>query len=262
MKTGKRILCFLLAAVMTCSMGLAVNSTEAEAATTVSSPNYIRCGVGMKNYTAAYVSMPGKDDNIKNIKVYEGNKTTKNLVVKQTSRTKNTYSGATYGSNATLTLYAKKKGTYKIKFDVYKSKSAKRSSHTITVRARGNSSSALDSVTVDGKKVCDANKNNVNYSYYTTAKSGKVKFALDEGCKITRIEMATYNKKNASAQTKKSFKNGRKATFGKYGYEYSSSSSWNKSMWAPTTFTIYYTDRNDKGQSKSMSYTIYRRAEN
>lgn len=88
MKTGKRILCFLLAVVMTRSMGLTGNSMKAEAATTASVPKYIRCGVGMKNYASTYVYMLGKDDSIKNIKVYEGNKTTKNLVVKQTSRAK------------------------------------------------------------------------------------------------------------------------------------------------------------------------------
>lgn len=258
MKTGKRILCFLLAVVMTCSMGLAGNSMEAKAATKVSITKYIRCGVGMKYYTSTSVYMPGKNDDIKNIKVYEGKNTTKNLVVKQTSRTKNTYSGAAYGSQATLTMYATKKGTYKIKFDVYKSKTSKRSSHTITVRARGNSSNALETVTIDNKKIYDVNKNSYNndsYSYYTTAKSGKVKFTLDEGCKITNITVYTY-KKNGTSQSK-SFKNGKKITFGKYGYGYSSSTGWSKPIWGNTNFAITYTDKNNKGVSNIMNFSIY-----
>ena len=264
MKTGKRILCFLLAAVMSCGMGLTGNSMKAEAETKALVAKYIRCGVGMRNYKSMAVQMPGKDDNVKNIKVYEGNKTTKNLVVKQTSKTKNT--SATYKSSAAFALYAKKKGTYKIKFDIYKSKNSKRSSHTITVRARGNNGGALDTVTVDGKKVYDVNKNNEDYYfYYTTAKSGKVKFKLDEGCKITGITMLTY-KKNSSAQTAKSFKNGKKATFGKYAYTYSYSNSntsgWNKSMWAATGFKIYYTDKNNKGEENFVTFVINRKAEN
>ncbi len=257
MKIGKRILCFLLAVIMTCSIGLAGNSMEAEAATKVSITKYIRCGVGMRHNISTDVYMPGKDDNIKNIKVYKGKKTTKNLVVKQTSRSKNTGTYDNYGSVARLTMYAKKKGTYKIKFDVYKSKTTKRSSHTITVRARGNTDSALDSVTIDGKKVYDVNKNSAfTFFCYTTATSGKVKFTLDDGCKIKNITMRTY--KRDSNPVNKKFKNGSKAAFGKYGQDSSNSTSWNKSMWGRTEFEIEYTDENNKGAVDKAAFYILR----
>lgn len=261
MKTGKRLLCMILAAVMTCSMGLAGNGTKAEAAVKASAAKYIRCGIGMKNYVSTTVYMPGKNDNIKNIKVYKGRKRTNNIVVKQTYRMKNTYKGAVYGSQTTLTMYAKKKGTYQVKFDVYKNKTSRRSSHVITVRANGNSNSALMKVTLNGRKIFDANKDKHLYGYYTTAKSGKVKFIMDEGCRITNITVHTC-KKNSYVQTVKPFKNGRKITFGKYGSVSSSDVSWSKPMWAPTSFTIYYTDKNNGGEASSISFTIYRAAKN
>lgn len=261
MKTRKRILCFLLAAVMTCSMGLAVNSTEAEAARQVGVTKYIRCGVGEWNSTTISVDMPGKDDTIKNIKVYEGKKTTKNLVVQQTQWVSYTNSINNYYAKGVLTLYAKKKGTYKIKFDVYKNKKSKRSSHTITVRANGNSASVLNKVTVDGKKVYDADKatnNDNSYAYYTSAESGKVKFTLDEGCKITKITVSTYKKNSNSATSKKSFKNGKRITFGKDGYTTFYSNDWHKPMWGSTAFEIIYRDKNDK-KLHSEQFYIYRR---
>ena len=133
------------------------------------------------------------------------------------------------------------------------------------MRARGNYGGVLDTVTVGGKKIYDVNKkdNKVgSYYHYTTAKSGKVKFKLDEGCKITKITVSTYNKKNSSAPVDKSFKNGKKLTFGKYGYKYSSYYGWNKPMWAPTNFTIYYTDKYNKGVESFITFVIFRKAEN
>ncbi len=250
MKIGKRILCMLLAVIMTCSMGLAVNSMEAEAAAKkVSVAKYVRCGVGVENYTSTSVSMPGKDDNIKNIKVYEGKKTTKNLVVKQTYR-----GGGAYSSLATLTMYAKKKGTYKIKFDVYKSKTSKRSSHTITVYAKRNGGGVLKTVTIDNKKIYDAdnhdpNPNTMAGGYYTTAKSGKVKFTLNEGYKITKIEI--YASKN------KKFKNGSKVTFER-AKNTSDSTSWSKPMFGTNRFVIHYTDKKN-GTTGMTAFWILRK---
>ena len=91
----------LLAVVMSCGVGLAGNSMKAEAEATVTVPQSVRCGVGMRNNTSISISLPSESDSIKNIKVYEGKKTTKNLVVKQTSHTNGTYT-----TTATLALYA------------------------------------------------------------------------------------------------------------------------------------------------------------
>ena len=258
MKTGKRMLCFLLAVVMSCGMGLTGNSMKAEAAAKVEVTKYIRCGVGECRGRQIKVYMPGKEDDIKNIKVYAGKKTTKNLVVKQTARVKSSNKKAAY--EAELTIYAKKKGTYKIKFDVYKSKNSKRSSHTITVRARGEGIDVLDKVTINGKKVYDMDTMGmyrISGRYYTTAKSGKVKFKLDEGCKIDSITMYTYTENDN--RESRPFKNGSKVTFGKYGiHNRSSSDGWRRPLWGITQFVINYTDKNTGTQGATEFY-IYKR---
>ncbi len=54
-----------------------------------------------------------------------------------------------------------------------------------------------------GSDLYDVKQNNSNASFcYTTAKLGKVKFTLEEGCKITRITMSAY-KKNGTFETTK-----------------------------------------------------------
>ncbi|MCI8483267.1 MAG: hypothetical protein HFH41_02875 [Lachnospiraceae bacterium] len=259
MKLGKRILSLVLAAVMCCGMGFAVSGTEAEAAAKVTVPKVIRCGVGMRKTQTITINMPGKDDKIKNVKVYEGSKKTKNLVVKETYRYR--YSGTgttstTYPSTSNLTFYAKKEGVYKIKFDVYKTKTARRSSHTITVRAKEHGDSIIQGVTLDGQNIWDPYN---PYSHYTTKKSGKLKFTLADGCKIKKITVSYPDKKGKTQY--KSIKNGKKVTFGQYGYQYSTSSSWGQNMWAGTSISITYTDKyNQKGVTYYTNYTIYTKA--
>lgn len=259
MKLGKRILSLVLAAVMCCGMGVAVNGTEAEAAAKVSVPKVVRCDVGMNKSQSVYISMPGKDDRVKNIRVYKENGKTKtrDLVVKETSRYHYSNSeGMTYPSTSNLTYYAKKAGVYKIKFDVYKTKKARRSTHTITVRAKENGSSIIQAVTLDGQNIWDPHN---TYSHYTTKKSGKIKFGLADGCKIKKITMSYTDQKGKSHY--KTIKNGKKVTFGQYGYQYTSTTSWNQNMWAGTSFTITYTDKyNQKGATYSTIYTIYTKA--
>lgn len=250
MKKLKRVVCGLFAIVMSVMMVLSVDCQKVSAAGKVYVNSDVRCGVGMKYYSGVRVTLAGENDRIKNVKVYQGKKKTTNLVVKVTSQRKGEY--------AYLTMYAKKAGTYKVTFDVYKDSKTKRTSRTIKVHAQGYNT-VIKSVQLNGKNIVeDANS---AYSTYISNKSAKVKFGLADGYKIKKITVSSYDQ-NGEEKTK-SFKNGKNVTFGKYGYTYDSDYYWEKGMWAYTKFTITYVDKYaqsvDNNES-TVTYYIYTRA--
>lgn len=261
MKKAKKHLCILLAAVLCLGTGLAVNGQEAEAAGKVVAPKKAICGVGASHASSFTVDLAEKGDTIKNIKVYQGSKRTKNLYVRKTYLNKGyeseTYSEAPY---ARINFYAKKAGTYKIKFDVYKSNKKKRTSRTVSVYANG-TGDVISSVTIDGRNVSGYSANYTPTDYYTTKNNGRIKFNLAKGYKIKNIKINYYSK-NGNEITK-TFKNGKKATFGKYAYSYSSSYSAQNSMWAVTRFDITYKNSYAKNKSEKegvVSYYVNKRA--
>jgi len=253
MKATKKLLCFFLTCILTCSAGFVLNCQETEAASTVWAPNDVRCGVGLRYSGSASISLVSKSDSIKNLKVYQGKKKTKNLFVRMTYKYKSDSS-----PYAQLSFYAKKAGNYKIKFDVYKSAKSKRCSRTINVHAKGYGT-IISTVSINGKKVTNDYSN--YSSYYAGAGSAKVKFSLADGCKIKKIRVSRYDQ---NGQAKKvSFKNGSKVTFGKYGSSSDNDYSWQKGMWSTTTFEITYKNKYAQNVDNSESviyYTIYTKA--
>jgi hypothetical protein len=211
------------------------------AAATVQSK--VRCGVGMKHHDSLTVNLTEDTDYIENLRT-----SSKYLTVKCTYQ-----SGSAEEPYAEITFYATKKGTYTMKFDVYKANGKKRKSYSVKVYASG-SGNALQTIAINGKKIAI----NSTYSHYTAAKSAKIKFGLATGCKIKKITVYQYDQ-NGEHQTS-IFKNGSNITFGKYGYsaEYTSK-SWSRSLFAYTEFEITYYDSFDK-QTHTVDYTIYTKA--
>lgn len=253
MKAIKKMLCILLAITLACGVGVMTDCQKAEAAYKVYAPNDVRCGVGKRYYKTARIDLVSGEDTIKNIKVYQGKKKSKNLVAKLTALSHSDYSPYAY-----ITYYAKKPGTYKIKFDVYKSKKSKRTSRVITVHAQGYDSSIV-AVSFNGKNIVKDYKD--CYSCYTDRKSGKIKFTLAKGYSIKKIRMS-YRDQNGDWKTI-AFKNGKKATFGRYGYSSDTESYWSKDMWALTQFEITYKDRyaqNVDNSEHTVSYYVYTKA--
>lgn len=234
MKISRKLLCFLLAIVLGCCTGIIGNCQKAEAAIKVWAPSNVRCGVGMRYAASARIDLVSPKDTIKNIKAYQGKKRTSNLIVKQTYRYHSEYTSSPY---ATLTFYAKKTGTYKIKFDVYKTAKSKRTSREITVHAKGYGG-VISSVSLNGKYIIKDSKDCSSYYYHGS--SAKVKFGLAKGYKIKKIRIVRYDQNGDPKRV--AFKNGKKVTFGKYGSSLDTESTWQRAMWSLTQFEITYRD--------------------
>lgn len=220
-------------------------------------PNDRRCGVGPRYYSTADIYLASRTNVIKNIKVYSGKKRTNNLVIKQTYKYKYEYATSPY---IRMTFYAKKTGTYKVSFDIYKNSKAKRKMASRTMRIHASTfGSVVSKVAVNGKDVIGQNPNN-QYSYYTSLRSAKVKFSLAKGCRIRSIKVIRRDQ-NGNDRTY-SFSNGKKVSFGTYGIFNDDEYSWNRGMWSYTTFRITYRDSyaQDATENRTVDYTFYRRA--
>ena len=255
-RTLKKIVAILLAAVIISASFAPAKEVKAD---TIKTPTTIRCGVGLKYYSYFSIRLSSAKDKVSKITVTKGGRKTSNLKVKKTY-TRLYSSGTSYiGYN----FYATKAGTYKIKLKIKKG-SGGSTTRTIKVYAYG-SGSLFKKVTINGKKV--TNKYQTNYCY-TTKKSGKVKFTLAPGCKITSIKVEKRNQNGDWKTT--SFKNGRKVTFGKVGYCSSSNTSSNgyinqtedKGFVANTEFIITYTDKSDLDSTAEHTayFYVYKKA--
>lgn len=261
MRKMRRIMCLLLALVMTLSVGFAVNGTEAKAADDkLKAPKNVRCGVGMANSSSVNIPVASKEKkgDVKNIKVYDskGKKKSKNAVVKKTRL----YRSDSNQSYASLSLYAKKAGKYVVKYDVFENGKKKGKTRQFTMKANGYGT-ALSSVAINKKETRKYIEGYYPTTYYTTKDKITIKFKAAAGCKIKKIEMSYYDK-NGKWVTKK-VKNGKKVTLGKYAESYSYSSGSSKDMWAETRFTITYTDKYDQYNTKAKkttSYYVYKKA--
>lgn len=243
----KKIMCLLLTAVMTLSVGFAVNSPEAKAAgDKLKAPKNVRCGAGLSNGTSVDIPISAKKGDVKNIKVYKGKKKTKDAAAKKTYL----YRSENYQSYVTLQIHAKKAGKYIVKYDVYEDGKKKGKTRNFTVHADGYGN-VLSSVSIDKKNVTKYVSDYQPNGCYTTKDKIKINFKVAKGCKIKKIEMSYYNKKGEYV-TKK-IKNGQKVTLGNYVGK--SSNSW--SRWASTRFDITYTDSYDQYNTKANRTTSY-----
>lgn len=96
-----------------------------------------------------------------------------------------------------ISYFAKKKGTYKVSFDVIKADGTKKCTKTITVKAVSNTST-----TSPVKSIKYAGKDLYTYMPYSTKTSGKLKVSLKKNYKLVSIEIGKYNKKGNLVYTK------------------------------------------------------------
>lgn len=256
MKKMRKVMCLLLAMVMTLSVGFAVNGTEAKAADNkLKAPKAVRCGIGAAN--SAYVRIPltAQNGDVKNITVYQGKKKSKKLVVKRTyvSRSETRpYAG--------LDIYAKKAGKYTVKYNVYANGKKQGKVRQFVVNANGYGG-ALSSVTVDKKNVKKYIANYYPDTYYTSKSKIKIKFKPAAGVKIKKIEVTYINKKGK--EVTKAIKNGQKVTLSQNAMYDSSKYNWSTNIWARTQFTVTYVDKYDQYNTKELkttNFSVYRRA--
>ena len=246
-KKSRSFIYGLLAMVLIVGTVFITSSFKVTAVSRVTVPSNTRCGVGMRNSSSITVRLVTKGDYIKNLK-----SNSKNLVVRQTYRydASNPY--------VQLQFYAKKKGTYRIRFNVHHANNKKYTSRSIKVHAAG-TGGVIASCAINGKNVM----NNSYYSstYYTTKKSGKVRFKLSAGYKISKIDVIKYDQNGNSVP--KRFKNGKSIKYGVYGYSYYSNSCnysvSNKGFFADTQFRITYKD-NYNNTTGTTSFFITRPA--
>ena len=236
-KTRKRVVCVLLAMVMLATSML-VPDMQVSAAT---APKKVRIHANQVWTDAMSITLDKGDYKIANLK-----SNSKNLIVRTTYVSSS--SSSTWNS-AQIRMYAKKTGTYKVKFDVVDHSNKVKSSHTVKVYAKNDY--PIKKITFGGKS---------NFYTVTTKTKGKFKVTMNKGYKLNSIQMTTYNK--AGKSTTKKIKNGQTVTLGKYRYigdknKSSGYENWYASFLASTTFTVNYTDKYTK-EEKTTTYSIYR----
>lgn len=248
----------LLAACLAAAVML-VPDTDAFAKAKVASKS-IEIGVNSVYSTNIQVEYSKGDAKINNIKT-----SSKNLIARQTYQYYHTdaysYSDHPYGY-AQIGVYAKKKGTYTVSFDVCDAKGKKLSSHKVKVTARVTTGGSYVS---PFKKVTFAGKQNI-FSEPTSKKSGKFKVEMNKGYKLTSIKMRYYDKQGKRVE--KTIKNNANVTLGQYAYvdEYQYDSEYDSNYWyynynsnlfAETEFYVEY--KNTKTKATGSSYfTLYR----
>ena len=250
-KVAKRIMAFVLTLAIALGTFIAVPAKKVEAASKISVPSTVRCGVGMKDGASFRIDLTNKNDKVQKMTVYKGSSgttTTTALRCKVTTKYNN-------GSNCyrTISFYAAKAGIYRIKLAI-KPSGRSLTYRTVTVRATATGLSPIKKVTLNGTQV--NSKHNLNY-YYTGKTQGKVKFEMAYGCSMKKIEV-TYLDQNGDSYTRK-FKNGANIAFGKIGNSYyygnDNYDDNSYSFYAYTEFKITYTDK--FSSSTTNEYTTY-----
>ena len=263
-------MCAVLALVLVLGSVVVLPPQEVSAAV-MSYPKKVRAGVGANYSSSITVNFAKKGDVVKNLKFDK-----KALMIKKTR----TYSYVDSYVNeqgkvvteesfyTRFTFYAKKAGTHKIKFDIFRKGKKVGKTKTIEVVAAGNGA-LISSVKVGGKNVIENNMH--GYSYPATSKKAKVSFTLAKGAKITKVEVGKYDKKGKLVY-KKVNKKGSTVTFSTIGYGYDSKytstysnysyNTWQRDYWAYTNFRITYTDSYSAQPKEKnvVEYTIVRPA--
>ena len=258
MKIWKKFTGIALALCMAAAV-MAVPNTQAFAKVSVD-PKKITIPVGSTYETDIDISYSMGDAKITKIK-----SSSKNLYVKQTYQyyhdTLYTNSEHPYGY-ATLRLYAKKPGKYKVTFQVCNAQGKKVSKHTVQVTAK---TVDLEYYNPAIKKVTFAGKQDV-FGTMTNKKSGKFKVTMQKGYKLNSIIMRYYDANGNWIE--KPIKNNSKVTLSSYSYKYEHDyrSSYNPSSWyyymsagfyAETSFRVEYMNKKTKEDS-ARYYYLYR----
>lgn len=236
-KAAKKIICMLSAICVAVSM-LIVCDTPVLAAT---APAKVHIGLKQTYSSNIEVKFSQGDYKIQNVKCSSKNLTYRVTYVSSTS-SKRTYDQDNPWGYGQIGLYAKKKGTYTVTFDVVDKNMNVTSSHSVKVYA--NSETGIKKVTFAGKikYTADRGSNGIGKS-----ESGAFKVTMNKGYTLKSITMTTYNKSGKATQKK--IKNGAKVTLGKYRYisdksqNTSSYDSWNADLLAETRFEIVYKDK-------------------
>ncbi len=248
MKKGmKKIVCCMLAIGMLASLMLVPN-VQAKASTV---PAKVHVTVLSRSYIN--VKLDAGDYKIANLK----SSSKKNLIV----RTTYVDSESDYSGSANISVYATKKGKYKVSFDVVDRNNKVRKHHTVQVFAV---SDAVSKVTIGGKALYDA-ENPVFGTMVFPKAAGKLKVKMAKGYSIKSIEVTTYDKSGNGVT--KVVKNGKKIKLGKFRSKYISSSNgpgyeyWSADLFARTYISISYVDKYTNEESWD-SFSVYRLAKN
>ena len=272
---------FKLAALTAFAVGImALTPVTADAATapqktTILSGVTYSYSSDVSNEGAIRVEFDEPGDYIKNIKVKSNN-----LIAKETeayaSYSKYTSDYYNYESKSDsyysiIGLYAKKKLTTTVTFDIYDINNKKKETKTVKVTAKNTTYTGIGnpvkSITYGGKPF--------SYGQLMSKSTGKVKVKMNKNYKLVSMEIGTYTKptikksdsstSTENEMTYKKIKNNAKISLGKYAYYYeylyASSYSDYKShsltnyILAPTQIRITYKNTKTK-DTGVLSYTI------
>lgn len=154
------------------------------------------------------VRLSEEGDRVKNVK-----SKSKNVIAKVTAESYTSYVNdgktTTRYSQASISFFGKKKGTYKVTFDVVNADGVKKCTKTIKVHVNKYSPATVSPI----KSVKYAGKDIASYEPFATAKKGKLKVTVNKGFKIKSIHVKKKNSKGEWVPTK--VKNGRTITLSK-----------------------------------------------
>jgi len=214
-----------------------------------SSHNY-----GGGNYSTVYLSDGNRVMNVKS--------SSKNLVAVKTREYTSTTTDKDYDTDQMVTkttygtthisFFAKKKGTYKVTFDVVGSDGAVKCTKTITVKTYGNAGyvNPVKSVTYAGKDI-------YYYYPYTTRTSGKFSIKFNKGFKLVSVEVGKRDSKGEIVYKKvKNNKTIKLAKKEKYSIEYSYS-KYDCNPLFPQTFIRVTYKENKTGDIDTLNYSLY-----
>lgn len=172
-KTVILTLIFIIVGTVLVSHGQAVAASKADvpASVHISAGNQVGYACDIIR-----VSFAKNKDHIKNVKT-----SSKSLHAEVTNILRDSYNNL-----AEIGLYAEKKGTYKVSFDIYNAKNKKVSSHSVKVYAYAES--PVKSISYGGADMTHG-------TCYTELPSGKLSVTMNNGYKIKEIRVITFNKK-------------------------------------------------------------------
>ena len=235
-KVTRKVVCCMLAIGMIASLML-VSDVQAEASTAPAKAHAM-----VLSQDSFQVNLAAGDYKIANLK----SSSKKNLIV----RTTYVDADSSDTGHATISMYAKKKGKYKVSFDVVDRNNRVRRHHVVQVFAT--LEPAVKKVTIGGKSVYDA----VNPVFGTRVfpkAGGKIKVKMTKGYSVKAIEVTTYDKSGNGVA--KIVKNGKKIKLGQYISKYVSSNNgpgyeyWYGDLFADTDIRVIYIDKytNEEG---------------
>jgi len=254
MKNLKKLISGLVIVSMVLSIFL-MPSMKAEASEIYGAvPQKVRIYVQDQDTDSLVFDYENYGEYIKNVKSNSKNLKAKQVLDWQESGTEDNSNYAKIG------LYAYKKGTYKVTFDIYNADGTKKSSHKVTVYAY--SDTAVKSITIGKTDVTTATEDNAAPEI-VTIKSGKLKVNLNKGYKLTGLYYATANQDGTTNVNE--IKNGKKLTLGTviptetmdvFG-EDGNYKIWSTQLFAPTVILVEYKDKYTK-EYYYVTYTVYK----